>query len=67
MNQFIRFLISPLMLLIIAITISVHQYVIWGICFEMDLVQISGLHHEAFIVIFLVASLISFIYRKKWY
>lgn len=62
MNRFVGFLISPLMLLLIAIGIFVHQYVFGGIWFQPE-----DIHHETFLIAFLIAAVVSFIYKKRWY
>lgn len=60
-KKLLKIITSPVVLLIIALAVVLHQYLIWGIWWEWD-----EIHHEAFVIALIFAAIISFAIKKRW-
>lgn len=50
------YLIFIVFLLILALLISIHQYITWGVFFELN-----DIHHETFIIALLFGAILTYI------
>jgi len=58
--QILKTLYTPIFLIVLAIVVALHQYINWGVWFELHEV-----HHESFIIALLFGAIVLLSVKKR--